>query len=131
MGIIILPVLLLAFIMLIVAIVLTVKLLIDKKVGIKEFLLGLIASLSLFGLILVCYKILGSAWALGPAFVVPTFLIFMPFGFYFLVWITKLEKLDYFSKVILLSVIFSGILAIVFYDFYFDFFDIIGVKKVY
>lgn len=131
MGIIILPFLLLAIILLIIAIVLTIRLLINKKVGVKELLLGLTSSLSLFGLILFCFKILGSAWALAPAFIMPLFLIFMPFGFYFLVSISKLEKLDYFSKIMLLSVVFSGISAIVFYDFYFDFFDIIGVKRVY
>lgn len=131
MGIIILPILLLAIIILIIAIVVSIKLMINKKVGVKELFLGLLSSLSIFGLILVCFKILGRAWALGPAFVIPTFLIFIPFGFYFLVWVAKIQKLEYLSKVILLSIVFSGILAIIFYDFYFDFFDIIGVERMY
>ena len=131
MGIILLPILLLAIIFLILAIVPTLKLLIHKKVGVKELFFGLLTSLSIFGIILICYKILGSAWALGPVFIVPLFLIFIPLAFYFIVWIAKIQKLDYLSKVLLLSVVFSGILAIIFYDFYFDFFDTIGIRKIH
>lgn len=131
MGLIIIPIFLLAGIISIIAIVVAIKLLINKKIGVKELFLGLLSSLSIFGVILIIYKILGSAWALGPAFVVPTFLIFLPFGFYFFTWIAKIEKLEYFSKIILLSTAFSGILAVTLFDFYFNFFDIIGVEQRY
>lgn len=128
MGILILPFILGAIIITIASLVIVIKQIIQKQIGFQEFFFGLLTSIIIFGFILGCYKLVGSAWALSTGFVIPIFLFGMPFIAYV---ITRLYKVKKLPSILLTSVLFSGILASLFFDIYFDFFDLIGVKKIF
>ncbi len=131
MGIIILPFLLGALIIGIIAFVKLIKLLKLKSIKIKEGIIGLIISLTLFGLICLSYIIEGRAWALSPPFRIPIFMIFVPFGIHISWEKGKNKKTEYISKLLLISVVFAVILGIVFNEILFDLIDYLGIKKYY
>ena len=128
MGLLILPFILVAFVITLIAIILTIRLIIKKQIGFKEFLLGVVTSLMIYGFIILCYKISGSAWALSPGFVMPICLSIIPFGLYLLI---KSQNNKFLSLALLVSVIVSGVCMIVFYNAYFEFFDYIRIEKIY
>ncbi len=131
MGIVILPFLLGAVVISILAIIQTVLLLKNKEINFKEIILGLIISVSIFGLICLSYIIEGSAWGLSPAFRIPTFMVFFPFGFYLVTNKSKNQKLKYFATLLLISIGMTGILGVIFNDFFFGLIDILGIEKHY
>lgn len=128
MGLLILPFILLAFVLIVTAVVLTIKSIVKKEIAGKQFLQGIVCSLAIYGIIILCYKLAGSAWALGPAFIMPLFLSIVPFGVYLLLRWQDKKRL---ALALLVSIIVSGILMVLFYKAYFDFFDHIGVEKIY
>ncbi len=131
MGIIILPILLIAFIISIVAIVKIIKLLRSKRIAAKEIVLGLVVSLILFGLIVLSYIIEGRVWGLSPAFRLPFFMIFIPFGIYLLIRTSKESKMNYISNIILISIGLTGILGVIFNDIFFELIDYLRIEKYY
>ncbi len=131
MGIIILPFLLGALIVGIIALVKSIKLVRLKSVGWKELTLGLITSLILFGLMSLIYIIEGKAWGLSPAFRIPIFMVFVPFGIHLATEKNQNKNIKYISKVFLLSIIFTLISGIVFNDIFFNLIDYLGIKKHY
>ena len=131
MGIIILPFLLGALIVGIMALVKSIKLFRLKSVGLKELTLGLITSLILFGLISLVYIIEGKAWGLSPALRIPIFMVFVPFGIHLATEKNQKENMKYLSKIFLLSIVFTLILGIVFNDIFFNIIDYLGIKKYY
>lgn len=128
MGLLILPFILAAVVITLIAIILTIRLVIKKQIGGKEFLLGIIISLLIYGFIIICYKISGSAWALSPGFIMPICISMIPFGLHF---ILKSQNNKSLHLALLVSVIVSGIGMIVFYNAYFEFFDYIGIEKIH
>lgn len=128
MGLLILPFILAAFVITLIAIILTVRLTIKKQIGGKAFFFGVVTSLVFYGFLILCYKISGSAWALSPGFIMPIGLSIIPFGLYL---ILKSQNNKSFALTLLISVMVSGVCMIVFYKAYFDFFDYIGIEKVY
>lgn len=131
MGIVILPFLLGAVVISILAIIQTILLLKNKEINLKEIILGLIISVSIFGLICLSYVIEGSAWGLSPAFRIPIFMVFFPFGFYLVTNKSKNQKLKYFATLLLISIAMTGILGVIFNDFFFGLIDILGIEKHY
>ncbi len=83
MGIIILPLLLGALIIGIIASAKTFKLWLDESIGIKELVFGLIITTILLVLILLIYILEGKAWGLSPIFRISIFMVFIPFAIYF------------------------------------------------
>ena len=131
MGIIILPFLLGALVLSVFAIINSVRLFKNKKITIKEIILGLVISVSIFGLICLSYLIEGKAWGLSPAFRIPIFMAFVPFGFYIIYKSSNNQKLKYFATLALISVGLTGILGVIFNDLFFGLIDILGIEKHY
>ena len=131
MGIIILPFLLWALSLSVLAIIRTVQLLMDKAINFKDVFFGLVISVSIFGLICLSYLFEGYAWGLDPAFRIPIFMVFVPYGFYSLTKTISNQKVKYFATLVLISVGFTEIFGVIFNDLFFDLIDILGVGKHY
>ena len=131
MGIIILPFLLTAIIIGIIAFVKSIKLLILKSIRLKELILGLITTLFLFGLISLIYIIEGKAWGLSPAFRIPIFMVIIPFAIHIATEKNKNQKVEYISKLLLISVVCTVILGSIFNNLLFELIDYLGIKKQY
>lgn len=131
MGLIILPFLLGALVLGIIAIVKTIKQSRKRLVGLKELILGLIVSSAIFGLICVSYIIEGRAWGLSPAFRIPIFMVFIPFVVHVSTEKSKNSNLVYISKIILISVGMTTIFGVIFNDLFFDLIDYLGIEKHY
>lgn len=131
MGIIILPFLLGALGISVFAIIQTIRLLKSNEINIKEILFGLLISVSIFGLICLSYIIEGRAWGLSPAFRIPIFMVFLPYGFYLVIKESNNQKTEYFAILTLISIGLTGILGVIFNDFFFGLIDILGIEKYY
>lgn len=131
MGIIILPFLLGAFVLSVFAIIRTGRLLKDKVISLKEIIYGLVISVSIFGLICLSYLIEGEAWELSPAFRIPIYMFFFPFGFYLFTKTNNNPRLKYLANLALISIGLTGILALIFNDLFFGLIDILGIEKHY
>jgi len=131
MGIIILPFLLGALGLSVFAIIHSVRLLRNKEINFKEIIFGLVISVSIFGLICLSYLLEGKAWGLSPAFRIPIFMVFVPFGFYLFNKTNNNQKLKYFANLVLISIGLTGILGIIFNDLFFVLIDILGIEKHY
>ncbi len=83
MGIIIAPYLTGALVIVVAAMINSVKLLNSEIVGITELGFGLMISLILFGVITLSYIIKGKIWGLSPFFRIPLFAIFIPFALHY------------------------------------------------
>ena len=129
MGIIILPFLLGALGLSVFAIIQTGRLLFNKEVAIKEIILGLVITVSIFGFICLSYLIEGSAWGLSPAFRIPIFMALVPFLFYRNYKTSSNLKLKYFATLALISIGLTGILGILFKDLFFGLIDVFGIEK--
>jgi hypothetical protein len=131
MGIIILPFLLGALIIGIIALVKSIKLFKLEVISFKEILLGLVTSLILFGLISLVYIIEGKAWGLSPAFRIPIFMVLIPFGLHIASEKNKNSVVEYISKLLLISIVFTVFIGIIFSDIVFELIDYLGIEKYY
>ena len=131
MGIIILPILIAALGLTIQAIIDTIKQFRKGTIGVKEIIFGLSITLIIYGLICLSYIMEGRAWGLSPAFRIPIFMIFIPFGFYFITRPSTNKTLKYFSTLVMISVGITGILSVLFNNLIFELLDILGVGKYY
>ncbi|MCF2874409.1 MULTISPECIES: hypothetical protein [unclassified Tenacibaculum] len=131
MGIILLPFLLGAIVIGLLSLIKSIKLIRLKEITVKELILGLIVSLILFGLITLIYYIEGQAWALSPAFRIPIFMIFLPFGIHLLFQKNKNLNLVFLSKILLVSISFTLILGIIFNNLLFNLIEYIGIRSYY
>ncbi|GJM64134.1 hypothetical protein [Persicobacter diffluens] len=131
MGIIIIPILLLALILGIISIAKTFKQLKRSQITIKELIFGLLFAGTIFGLICLSYIMEGSAWGLSPAFRIPIFMIFIPFAIQIATENSGNYKLLYFSKIILVSIAITTILGVIFNDLIFGLIDYLGIEKTY
>jgi hypothetical protein len=131
MGLIILPLLFGALGLWVFAIINSVRLFKNKEITIKEILLGLVISVSIFGLICLSYLSEGKAWVLSPVFRIPIFMVFIPFGFYVVCKTSNNQKIKYFATLALISVGLTGILGVIFNNIFFGLIDILGIEKQY
>jgi hypothetical protein len=131
MGLIILPFLLGALIIGIVASAKTFKLWLEKSIGFRELVFGLIITVIIFGLISLAYIIEGKAWGLSPAFRIPIFMVFIPFAIHFATEKSKHKKAEYFSKLFLISIVYTVILGMIFNSIIFNLIDYLGIEKHY
>ena len=58
-------------------------------------------------------------------------MVFIPFGIHIVWEKSKNKKAEYFSKIFLISIVFSVILGIIFNEILFDLIDYLGIKKHY
>ena len=132
MGLIILPFLFVALGFSVFALINTIRLLKKKEIGYKEILWGLGISISIFALICLSYIIEGKASGFSPAFRIPIFMIFFPFGLYLLTKINKNQKtIKYIGILVLISIGLTGILAVIFNEFFFSLIDLLGIEKLH
>lgn len=118
MGIIILPFLFVAFCISVYALIKTILLLNSKRITLKEIGRGLILSLILLLLISLSYIIEGRAWVLSPSFRLPIFIVFVPFIIYLSTVFSENNKIKYVSNIVLISLCWTGILGVIFNDFF-------------
>ena len=122
-------ILLFAFIISVISTVKIVKLILKKSIDLTYCLYGLLLSSVIFGIISLSYLIEGKAYAFSPMFRTVLFMIIVPYGVYSLLNGFSNDKVILFSKVVLLSILFSTISLVVFYGLGFDLFDILEVEK--
>ena len=103
----------------------------DKQIGLKEILLGMITSIIIFGLVSLSYIIEGKTWGLSPAFRLPIIMVIIPFIIHILTEKSKNTKLAYFSLILLTSIGVTTILGVAFIDFWFGLLDHLGIEKHY
>ena len=127
MGLIIIPIWIIAFIMFIVSIVNLYKEIIDSKINLKVGLIGLLLSIILISLHLIYWKIDGKVLALIPSIIFPLTCIIFPTALYPLVKNIQ-QKI---SSFILISILISGILFIVFHPYLFNVSDLLNIKKLH
>jgi hypothetical protein len=131
MGIMILPFLLGALGLSVFSLIHSFRMFRKKEITIKEIIFGLAISVSIFGLICLSYLIEGKAWGLSPAFRIPIFMVFAPYGLYTVFKTSNNQRLKYFATLALISVGITGILGVIFNDLFFGLIDILGIEKHY
>lgn len=128
MGIIILPFLLAAFVIWLLATIRLGSLFMAQGINFPILLWGLLLSFSLFGLVVWSYILEKQVWALSPFFKIPTYLFFVPAIAYLVAANIKYENALYFSKILLASICISGILCVIFGNFIFDILKYLGIN---
>ena len=131
MGIIILPILLGALIIATIAITKSNKLFQNGTIAKKEIIFGLLMSVFLFTIITICYIIEGEVWALGPLYRISITAIILPYVIHILLNISSNQKIGYTSNLILISIGFSLVLGIIYWNIFPDFLEQFGVKRIY
>ncbi|WP_133273068.1 hypothetical protein [Hymenobacter radiodurans] len=131
MGIIILPFLLGALVLSLIALIDVLKHIMDKEIALKEILFGFLISIMIFGITSLSYIIEGRAWGLSPAFRLPICMFFIPFGLYIALRSSNNVKIKYLSRLLLISIGISGILGLLFNNLFFDLIDYLGIEKYY
>jgi hypothetical protein len=133
MGIIILPFILIAIIIAIISIVFTIIAAAKKQVEIQTLFFGLLIAGAILGTIVFIYSQQSNAYALGPFFIFPFFMIYVPFfvGILFKIINATQKKEIGADKVLFSSVIFSTILFFLFYSYTFDIIETLGIQKIY
>lgn len=129
MGIIILPFLLVAIIAFITSLVMIISSLTKKDLILKDLYIGLIITLCLYLGIFSLYALSNEAYALGPVFIFPFFMILVPFFLSLALRIVNTSKSYRISYSLLISIISSGILIVVFYKYTFDILETLGIQK--
>lgn len=131
MGIIILPFLIGAFSIIVIAMINSVKLLNSGTIGLIEIGIGIILSLALFGIVVISYLIERKYWGLSPFFRIPLFTVFIPFAIHVQIKNSDTLRFDYISSLLLISIAITGILAIVYNDVFFKLMEYFNIKKFY
>jgi len=131
MGLIILPFLIGALALVIIAMKSTLGLINAEVIGIPEIGLGLLISSLLFFAITISYIIERKIWGLSPYFRIPLITIFIPFAIHLGIKLIGFPNFSYFSSLILVSISISGILGMVFNYFLFRILKYFGIEKHY
>lgn len=131
MGIVILPFLLGAFIIVVIAMINSIRLLNSETIGLIEIGFGLMISLSLFGALIISYLIEGKMWGLSPFFRIPIFTVFIPFAIHLVIKDSDTIRFDYISNLLLVSIPITGILAIAYNYILFKLLAYFNIEKYY
>jgi len=129
MGIIIIPVWFLTLVVGIISILKMIKLVRNKRIGIKEFALGSALFLFLLGIVSFSYVLEQKVWALSPTFRLPFFMVFIPFFFYLI--FANNTNTKYLSIVLIIEISISTIVGVLFTDLIFNLLDYLNVEKIY
>ncbi len=115
----------------VIAIIRSIKLLNSGIIGLNEIIFGLIISLILFASITISYLIEGKIWGLSPYFRVSLFTLFIPFVVYLGIKNSDSQNILYYSHLLLISIVISGILGVAFNYVVFELLEYFNVKKYY
>lgn len=127
MGLIIIPIWIIALIMFIVSIVNLYKEALATKINLKVILIGLLLSIILISLHLIYWKIDGKVFALIPSIIFLLTCIILPTALYPLVK-NMCQKI---GSIILISIITSSIILILSNQYLFNISDLLNIKKHY
>ncbi len=114
MGMIIIPVFLLAFVLGIIA---TIKLIIqlrNRQINSIQVLLGLSLLVLLWGIMLTIFVIEGEIYAFSPAFRIPLIMVFLASLIYLIFSVMKAPSSKYIANIILVNIAFAGIFGLLF-----------------
>ncbi|MBU2907490.1 hypothetical protein KO529_22000 [Arenibacter algicola] len=131
MGIVLLPFVLGAIIIGLIAIFKSFRLIDTKHIEIKEILYGFLTSIILYGLIGLFYLIEGKAWALSPYFRLPIIMIFIPYIIHKGTEKNKNPKVIALSKILLVSIGITTLIGAIFHGYFFDIMEHFGTEKNY
>ncbi len=131
MGIILLPLFALSFGLTLLAIYLSIKLVRQNEVNIIDFVYGSLISVLIFVLILFGLIMEKRVYAFSPAFRVPVFMIIIPFFIHITTASSKNEKIKHFSKLTIISTLFSGVFGILFYMLMYELLEIFKIETFY
>jgi|GEM_PF-2627491 len=127
MGIIIIPIWIIAFIIFLVSIVNLYKEVLGTKIILKIIFIGFSLSIIFIGLHLIYWKINGKVYGLAPALIFPITCIIFPTAIYPIAKNIS-QKI---SSILLISIFIPGILLILFNDYLFNVSDLLNIKKHY
>lgn len=129
MGIIILPFLLIAIIAFITSIIMIISSLTKKELILKDFYQGFLITVGSYLLIFVVYIFSDEAYALGPVFIFPFFMILTPFFISLILRIMNTQKTYRISYSLLISIIISGIFILIFNKFTFGIIEYLEIQQ--
>ncbi|TCI84532.1 hypothetical protein [Tenacibaculum sp. M341] len=131
MGIILLPFLIGAIIIIVICVRNFILLFNSEIIGVNEIGFGFLLSLLLFVIITISYIVKGKIWNLSPFFRIPLVTIFIPFLIHFVIKMINIPSLNYLSNLLIVSISINGILGIAFNYILFDLLAYFNVKKHY
>ncbi len=129
MGIIILPFLLIAIIAFITSIIMIISSLTKKELILKDFYQGFLITVGIYLLIFIVYILSDEAYALGPVFIFPFFMILTPFFISLILRIMNTQKTYRISYSLLISIIISGIFILIFNKFTFGIIEYLEIQQ--
>lgn len=129
MGIIILPFLLIAIIAFITSIIMIISSLTKKELILKDFYQGFLITVGSYLLIFIVYILSDEAYALGPVFIFPFFMILTPFFISLILRIMNTQKTYRISYSLLISIIISGIFILIFNKFTFGIIEYLEIQQ--
>ena len=129
MGIIILPFLLIALIAFITSIIMIISSLTKKELILKDFYQGFLITVGSYLLIFIVYILSDEAYALGPVFIFPFFMILTPFFISLILRIMNTQKTYRISYSLLISIIISGIFILIFNKFTFGIIEYLEIQQ--
>ncbi|MGB7401156.1 MAG: hypothetical protein WA916_01140 [Arcobacter sp.] len=86
----------------------------DKQIGLKEIILGLLTSIILFGIHILSYKIVKADSSFDSIFRAQIIMIIVPFVIHTFTERSKNKKLTYSSLILLISIGTTVILGVIF-----------------
>ena len=131
MGIIIVPILFIAVGTFLLSGIYLVSLMRKKQISIYNLIGGLCISVLLFLYMYMSYEGKFSEWALSPYIEVPFNLFIYPFVLALILKFIKNDWCYFISKSIVVSIVFSGIITIIFNQQIFGILDILNIEKTY
>lgn len=102
-----------------------------KDISKKIILQGFFLSIFLHFIIFLTFIIKGKFWAFAPIFRQAFWLIIIPSFLYIVLEFIKNGNAKYLSRVILISIIISTLIAIGSFNYYFDLLIFFGAEKHY
>lgn len=131
MGIIIAPILLIAFAIGVYASIKIIALIRERRFHYEAIFLGFAASLITFAFICFILKQFDSIWGLLPPMLIPIIMVIFPMILYLL-----LSEIDSFNKkllhnAILVSIVFSFIMCFIFNETLFNLLELLEIEKIY
>ena len=128
MGMIIIPVFLLAFVLGILA---TIKLIVhlrNKQINTTQVLLGLALLVLLWGIILMIFVIESEIYAFSPAFRIPLVMVFLMSLIYMIFSVMNTPSLKYVANIILVNIAFAGIFGLLLLSAMNNLLEVLGVN---
>ncbi len=100
-----------------------------KELILKDFYQGFLITVGSYLLIFIVYILSDEAYALGPVFIFPFFMILTPFFISLILRIMNTQKTYRISYSLLISIIISGIFILIFNKFTFGIIEYLEIQQ--